>query len=151
MPTASVNTPIGRLGLVEEDGRITRVLWACDERPPETPVLREATRQVAAYFTGELTRFDLPLAPKGSDFHQSVFREMLAVPFGETTTYGAIAKAVGGMAQPVGQACGANPIPVIIPCHRVLAANGLGGFSADGGVELKITLLRHENAYPYLI
>jgi methylated-DNA-[protein]-cysteine S-methyltransferase len=93
----------------------------------------------------------LPLAPSGNEFQQAVCRAMSAIPYGETRTYGDIAKDLGTYGQPVGQACGANSIPVIIPCHRVLSANGLGGFSAQGGVETKIALLRHENAYPFLL
>ena len=151
MPMVSVETPIGRIGLVEEDDAITKVLWRVNESPPTSEVQRRAADQVGAYFAGELTRFDLPLKPSGSEFQKAVYRQMLAIPFGETRTYGEIAKALDGMPQPVGQACGSNPIPIIIPCHRVLAANGLGGFSGFGGVEMKITLLRHENAYPYLI
>ena len=76
---------------------------------------------------------------------------MRAIPFGETRTYGEIAKAVGAPAQAVGQACGANTIPVIIPCHRVTGTGGLGGFSGMGGVETKVELLRHEGAYSLLI
>ena len=151
MPMVSVETPIGRIGLVEENDAITKVLWRVEESPPTTPVQREAADQLSAYFAGELTQFDLPLTPTGSEFQKAVYRQMQAIPFGETKTYGEIAKALDGMPQPVGQACGSNPIPIIIPCHRVLSANGLGGFSGFGGVEMKITLLRHENAYPYLI
>ena len=76
---------------------------------------------------------------------------MRAIPFGGTRTYGEIAAKVGAPAQAVGQACGANPIPVIIPCHRATAAEGLGGFSAAGGVEMKVALLRHEGAYSLLL
>jgi methylated-DNA-[protein]-cysteine S-methyltransferase len=109
-------------------------------------VLHEACRQLAAYFTHERESFDLPLDPGGSDFERGVWRAMLAIPYGHTRTYGDIAKELGGMPQPVGQACGANPIPIIIPCHRVVGADGLGGFSAAGGVETKVKLLRHEGA-----
>ena len=151
MPMVSVETPIGRIGLIEEDGAITKVLWRVEESPPATPVQHQAADQLSAYFAGELIQFDLPLKPAGSEFQKAVYRQMQAIPFGETKTYGEIAKALDGMPQPVGQACGSNPIPIIIPCHRVLSANGLGGFSGFGGVEMKITLLRHENAYPYLI
>lgn len=151
MPTASVETPFGRLGLIEQDGAIIQVSWSGPKTSEWTPVLRLAADQVAAYFTGELTRFDLPLNPAGTEFQQSVFRAMQAIPMGETKTYGEIARSLDCPAQPVGQACGANPIPVIIPCHRVLSAKGVGGFSGCGGVETKIALLRHENAYPYLI
>jgi methylated-DNA-[protein]-cysteine S-methyltransferase len=76
---------------------------------------------------------------------------MSAIPLGETRTYGDLARELGAAAQPVGNACGANPIPVIIPCHRVLGANGLGGFSGSGGVETKVALLRHEGAAGLLI
>jgi methylated-DNA-[protein]-cysteine S-methyltransferase len=76
---------------------------------------------------------------------------MLAIPKGQTRTYGEIANELGVPAQPVGQACGANPIPVIIPCHRVVGADSLGGFSGFGGVEMKVALLKHESAYSLLL
>ena len=88
----------------------------------------------------------MPLQVDGADFQRAVCAAMSAIPFGETRSYGDIARDLGGAAQPVGNACGANPIPVIIPCHRVLAANGLGGFSGAGGVETKVALVRHEGA-----
>ncbi len=76
---------------------------------------------------------------------------MSAIPFGETRTYGELAQQLGVPAQAIGQACGGNPIPILIPCHRVLGANGLGGYSGDGGVETKVWLLRHERAAGLLI
>jgi methylated-DNA-[protein]-cysteine S-methyltransferase len=76
---------------------------------------------------------------------------MCAIPFGETRTYGDLAKDLGVPAQAIGQACGANPVPVIVPCHRILGASGLGGFSAPGGVETKVALLKHEGAASLLI
>jgi len=149
------DTPIGRLGVVEEDGFITRLLWNAEPSGEQTDLLAEATRQLQAYFAGTLTKFDLPLRVQGSDFQRAVCDVMLAIPFGETVTYGDIAKLTGAPAQAVGNACGGNPIPVIIPCHRVLGANGLGGFSRAGGglsgVEMKVTLLRHEGAAGLLI
>jgi len=87
----------------------------------------------------------------GSDFQRAVCDAMRAIPFGETRTYGEIARALGVPAQAVGQACGANPIPVIIPCHRVLGAASLGGFSGSGGIETKVALLRHEGAAGLLL
>ena len=87
----------------------------------------------------------------GQGLHERVRRAMAAIPFGETRTYGEISAMVDAPAQVVGQACGANPIPLIIPCHRVLGARGLGGFSAPGGVETKVALLRHEGAAGLLI
>jgi methylated-DNA-[protein]-cysteine S-methyltransferase len=151
MPTAVIATPVGRLGVTEKDGWIVRVDWSAEEEGEPTPLLQEAVRQLTAYFAGELKQFDLPLKPSGDDFQQEVCRAMSAIPYGETRTYGEIAEELGTYGQPVGQACAANSIPVIIPCHRVLSANGLGGFSAEGGVETKIALLKHENAYPFLI
>ena len=86
------------------------------------------------------------LAPEGGAFETRVWRALAAIPYGVTRTYGALAKELRGEARAVGQACGANPIPVIIPCHRVLSAAGSGGFSAPGGVDTKYRLLVHEGA-----
>jgi len=150
-----VDTSVGRLAVIERDGAVTRLLWhrqspgSSDIR--ETPVLKEATAQLAAYFDGKLTTFDLPLKLSDSDFERQVQEAMLAIPHGETRTYGDIARDLDTYGQPVGQACGNNAIPIIVPCHRVLSANGLGGFSGEGGVEMKIRLLKHEGGYPFLL
>lgn len=147
----SVDTQFGRLGVEETDGAITRLVWNGPDSGHETPLLKEAAAQLEAYDQGRLERFDLPYRVSGSEFQQRVCDLMFAIPFGDTRTYGDIAKELGQPAQPVGQACGANPIPVIIPCHRVLSATGLGGFSGDGGIETKVALLRHEGAASLLI
>lgn len=146
---ASIITPLGPLSVTEEAGRITRLDWRAADRAA-TPLEAEALAQLQAYFDGGLTIFDLPL-DFGSGLHEKVRRAMAAIPFGQTLTYGDIARAVEAPAQAVGQACGANPIPIIIPCHRVLGAKTLGGFSAKGGVETKVWLLRHEHAGGLLI
>jgi methylated-DNA-[protein]-cysteine S-methyltransferase len=151
MPIAAVDTPVGRLGIVEEDGAIVELTWEAEDEGERTPLLEEAVRQLKAYFAGELKDFDLPLKPRGNEFQQSVFRLMNDIPYGETRTYGELAKALDTYGQPIGQACGMNPIPVIIPCHRVLSVSGLGGYSGKGGVEMKIALLQLEGGYPYLI
>lgn len=151
MPMIAVETQFGCLGVEETDGAITRLVWDGWNEGPETPLLQEAAAQLMAYDQGRLERFDLPYHVAGSEFQQQVCDLMYAIPLGETRTYGDIAKELGQPPQPVGQACGANPIPVIIPCHRVLAANGLGGFSGNGGVETKVALLRHERAAGLLI
>lgn len=151
MHSVAVDTPFGRWGVEEENGAIVRVNWQGVDSGPLTPLLAEARRQLQAYAAGDLTAFDLPLAPAGGDLQQQVMAQMLAIPFGETRTYGQIATALGVAAQPIGQACGANPIPIIIPCHRVTGAGGLGGFSGSGGVETKVALLRHEGAYSLLL
>lgn len=127
------------------------VEWEAPATPETSPLLDEAAKQLAAYFAGELKTFDLPLAPKGDVFQQSVCAAMMEIPYGETTTYGAIADKLGTYGQPVGNACGKNSIPIIIPCHRVLGADGLGGYSGDGGVERKIELLKLEGGFPYLL
>ena len=151
MPVAKIETWLGSLSIHEEDGAITQLQWNDLTSKEETPLLNEACAQLAAYMKGKLTKFDLPLNPKGGDLHQAVFKAMLAIPYGKTRTYGDLAKELNTYGQPVGQACGANPIPIIIPCHRILSAKGLGGFSGDGGTETKIALLKHEGGYPFLL
>lgn len=117
--------------------------------PPDewTPTLVEAVRQVREYLARERTTFDLPLdLHAATDFQRSVYGELARVPHGRLTTYGGLARALGrpGAAQAVGQAVGANPVPIVIPCHRVVAADGkLGGFS--GGLPVKVALLDLEN------
>lgn len=148
---ATIRSPFGTFAITEQDGSITELNWSGQDQGECGPVLTEALAQLKAYFENRLTQFDLPLAPKGSAFQQQVYAAMLAIPYGQTITYGDIAKSTGAMPQAVGQACGSNSIPVIIPCHRVTAANGLGGFSSPKGVEQKIALLRHEGAYSLLL
>jgi O-6-methylguanine DNA methyltransferase len=149
MPQAVFHSPFGLFSVVEENGLITRLDWASRRSDP-TALLREACRQLDEYFAGERTVFDLPL-DFGTGFQEQMRRAMFAIPFGQTRTYGELAKTLGRPAQAIGQACGANPIPIFIPCHRVLAASGLGGFSAPGGVETKIALLKLEGAGGFLL
>ncbi|WP_170582854.1 methylated-DNA--[protein]-cysteine S-methyltransferase [Ruegeria arenilitoris] len=151
MPMIAVETQFGCLGVEEEDGAITSLVWDGHTTGETTPLLIEAASQIRAYAEGRLQKFDLPLRVVGSEFQKQVCDLISAIPFGDTRTYGDIAQDLGCPAQAVGQACGANPIPVIIPCHRVLAASGLGGFSGQGGVEGKVALLRHEGAASLLI
>ncbi|SIN81539.1 methylated-DNA--[protein]-cysteine S-methyltransferase [Vannielia litorea] len=151
MTTLALSTPVGRMVLTEEDGAITRVAWSRDAAGDGSPLLREAERQIGAYFAGEREGFDLPLRVRAAPLVVQVCEEIAAIPFGHTRTYGEIARSLGTAAQPVGAACGANPIPLIIPCHRVLGASGLGGFSGGVGVETKVALLKHEGAASLLI
>lgn len=150
MITASLETPVGALSVTERDDAIVRLDWSA-EATGKSELLDRALDQLRAYFAGELTEFDLPLQVDGSEFQRTVCAAMLAIPFGETRTYGDIARDLGAPPQPVGNACGGNPIPVIIPCHRVLSATGLGGFSGQGGIETKVALLKHEGAASLLI
>lgn len=152
MPHLTVDTPTGPFTLTEEDGAITGATWktsppACDD----TPLLRRAADEVARYYEDPEAGFDLPLRVQGSDFQKAVCAAMSAIPLGNTRTYGEIAADLSAPAQAVGQACGGNPIPLLIPCHRVLGASGLGGFSGGEGVETKVWLLRHERAGGLLI
>ena len=151
MPTCSFDTPLGRLIVTEQDDAITDITWSKRTDTDDTPLLREAKRQLLAFFRHDLRDFDLPLRPHGDAFQQSVNQAMRTIPFGETREYGQITKDLGSMPQPVGNACGRNSIPIVIPCHRVVGASGLGGFSAPGGIETKVALLKHEGAYGLLI
>ena len=150
MPVKSVKTPLGWIRLTEENEAITALTWGKDGTD-ETPLLVEAVAQLTSYFSHDLKVFDLPLRPSGGAFQQAVNAAMQAIPYGETRQYGEIARELGSMPQPVGNACGSNSIAIMIPCHRVVASSGLGGFSAPGGIETKIALLRHEGAYSLLI
>ncbi|WP_295070357.1 methylated-DNA--[protein]-cysteine S-methyltransferase [Tabrizicola sp.] len=145
MIRAGITGPFGPVSLVERDGVLVGLEWRLPDAQGESAVLTEGLAQLAAYFDGRLKRFDLPL-DWGTGLNEAVRRAMAAIPRGETRTYGQIAKAVGAPAQAVGQACGANPLPIVIPCHRVTGTNWFGGFSAPGGVETKAALLRHEGA-----
>mgnify|MGYP002632096516 CR=1 FL=1 len=149
MKQAVFHSPFGPFSVVEEGGLITRIDWASRRSDP-TPLLREACRQLGEYFAGERQVFDLPL-DFGAGFQEQMRRAMFAIPYGETRTYGDLARDLGRPAQAIGQACGANPIPILIPCHRVLGASSLGGFSAPGGVETKVALLKLEGAGGLLI
>jgi methylated-DNA-[protein]-cysteine S-methyltransferase len=149
MAAATLQTPFGPVSLRETDGRIVALDWS-PGREDASALVAEGLRQLAEYFAGTRQVFDLPLH-WGQGLNAQVRQAMAAIPFGQTRTYGEISRQVGAPAQAVGQACGANPIPILIPCHRVLGARTLGGFSAPGGVETKVALLRHEGAAGLLI
>ena len=151
MSQLCMHSPIGDLTVTDEDGAIISLDWGWvpQEWQAETPLLREAINQLDDYFDGKRVDFDLPLNPPGSDYQKKVCFAMKAIPGGTTRSYGEIAKDLESSAQAVGNACGLNPIPIIIPCHRVLAAGKqMGGFSGDGGVDTKKILLELENALP---
>jgi methylated-DNA-[protein]-cysteine S-methyltransferase len=147
MTQLSMHSPVGDLTISEDGGAVVSLDWGWGALQTETPLLREAKRQLERYFDGELEQFDLPLRPYGTTFRKQVWDAMLRIPYGSTQTYGKIAADVGSPARAVGGACGANPIPIIVPCHRILGANGaLGGYSGEGGTETKAFLLRLEGA-----
>lgn len=141
-----VSTPLGSLTLAEEDGALTQVLFGdCAEAERRTPLLEEAQRQLAEYFAGMRRSFELPLNPRGTAFQKAVWEVLEAIPYGETRSYGDIARAVGRERafRAVGMANHKNPIPIIIPCHRVIGADGsMTGYG--GGLDKKKFLLRLE-------
>ncbi|MEM6638159.1 MAG: methylated-DNA--[protein]-cysteine S-methyltransferase [Pseudomonadota bacterium] len=151
MRQAAIDTPVGMITVTEEDGVIKRTEWGRPQHPGSAPVLSKAIAEITAYFEGKTKEFTVPLSKPTSQFAAEFRDALLAIRFGDTLTYGDIAQQLGVSAQAIGQACGANPIPVIVPCHRVLGANGLGGFSGGTGIETKVALLRHEGAAGLLI
>ena len=147
-----ISTSLGVLQLIEDDGRLLRILLPSAHAPEtvigehrETPVLKEAHRQVVAFLEGQLTVFSLPLAPCGTPFQQQVRRALLTIPYGHTARYGELAKQIGSpkAARAVGLACRNNPLPFIVPCHRVVAADG-GLVGYNGGLNIKRWLLALE-------
>ena len=146
MSTLSISSPVGQLTLEEQDDKIVAISWGKAARGNGSPLLDEAARQLQAYFDGKLAHFDLPLAPAGSPFEKRVWEAMQKIPYGETRCYGDLAAAIQSAPRAVGGACGKNPIPIVIPCHRVLAKSGMGGYSGAGGLDTKRTLLQLEGA-----
>ncbi len=144
MPQLSLHSPIGDLTLSEEAGSIVALDWGWGRDQTETPVLCAARDQLFAYFDGALSRFDLKLDPPGTLYQRRVWQALHAIPYGRTQTYTEIAARAGGVARAVGQANRVNPIPILIPCHRVVAADGLGGYSGGEGLTAKRWLLALE-------
>jgi len=147
MSQLSMHTPVIDLTITELEDTIIAVDWGWSPFQGSSPLLREAKRQLNLYFDGKLKEFDLPLNPMGTRHQEKVWQAMMDIPYGEVTTYGALAKSIGSAAQPVGTACGRNPLPVLVPCHRVVGSGGsFGGYSGDGGLYTKRALLVLEGA-----
>ena len=150
MASTVVETPIGRLGLVASDTGLQAVSFNGRRVRAEgsSPVLDEAARQLAAYFDGDLVDFDLPLELHGTDFQRGCWLALASIPYGQTVSYGEQARRLGlasDAARAVGAANGQNPLPIVLPCHRVIGADGsLTGFG--GGLHVKRFLLEHEGA-----
>jgi methylated-DNA-[protein]-cysteine S-methyltransferase len=142
--SVAADTPVGRLTITAEEDAIVAVRWADDGTGAASPLLAEALRQLAAYFAGRLTRFDLPLAPRGSAHDARVWEAMRRIPHGQTRSYGELAMETSSAPRAVGRACGHNPIPIVIPCHRVVARAGIGGYSGGTGLATKRALLALE-------
>lgn len=142
-----MHTPVIDITISELEGAIIALDWGWSPFQEPSPLLHEAKKQLDAYFDGDLTQFDLPLNPMGSKHQEKVWAAMLTIPYGEMRTYGELANQIGSAAQPVGSACGRNPIPILVPCHRVVGSNGkFGGYSGDGGLYTKRALLVLEGA-----
>ena len=140
-----MNSPVGPLTLFADAGAIVAVEWGRAVDPEPSPLLEEARRQLDAYFDGKLKKFDLPLHPAGSAFQRAVWGQLRRIPYGRTQTYGDVADALMSAPRTVGGACGKNPIPIIVPCHRVVGRDGrMTGYSGGAGVETKIALLKLE-------
>lgn len=150
MARTVVDTPIGPLGLIASDIALQGVVF--DGRriraDGSSPVLDDATRQIGSYFDGDLVAFDLPLELNGTDFQRQCWLALATIPYGRTVSYGEQARRLGlgsDKARAVGAANGSNPLPIVLPCHRVIGADGsLTGFG--GGLHVKRFLLEHEGA-----
>lgn len=153
--SAVMDTPVGAITIVASDRGVRAILWPDDDayrvrlpttsRDPEHPVIVATITQLGEYFDGEREEFDLPLDPVGTDFQQSAWMALRTIPYGTTVSYGEQASRMGDRrkARAVGAANGRNPISIVVPCHRVVGANGaLTGFA--GGIDTKAWLLDHE-------
>lgn len=145
---ARIATPIGMVAIRGDEAVITSITiepGSAAEAESESAALRAAALQLRAYFAGRLTMFDLPLVPAPTLRGAALRAGIAAIPFGETLSYGALARQLGSGPRAVGQACARNPYPIVIPCHRVLAAKGqLGAYSGGEGPKTKQWLLSHE-------
>src|SRR6478672_4528420 len=146
MPSLSIPSPIGHLTIDADRDAIVGVRWADDPSGEPTPLLHEAARQMEEYFAGKRTDFDLPLKARGSAFQQKVWAAMQAIPYGQTRSYADLADAIDSGPRAIGGACGRNPIPIVVPCHRVLSRGGIGGYSGGEGLPTKRLLLALEGA-----
>lgn len=145
-----MSAPFGFVGVRTDGDQIAEIVYlppSAGELAPRNRVAEKACAQIAGYLADPDFPFDLRLAPAGTPFQREVWRQIAAIPRGRTRSYGELARVIRSSPRPVGQACGANRFPLAIPCHRVVAANGLGGFANHGAgfhVAVKRWLLRHE-------
>ena len=154
------DTLIGQLGIEENDNKITAIYFENDQiknrqkinygpKLSETKIIKETAKQIQAYFRGELKKFSVELSPGGTEFMRKVWLELIKIPYGQTATYGEIAKRVGCEKgyRAVGLANNRNPIPIIIPCHRVIGADGsLTGFRSGIHVKQKLLEIEKDNS-----
>lgn len=144
MPQLSLHTPLGALTFSEEDGAIVALDWGWGRDQDESGLLTRARDQLHEYLDGERQQFELPIRPGGSAYQRQVWEVLLSIPYGKTSTYLDVARMAGGGARSVGQANRCNPIPILIPCHRVIGTYGIGGYSGAEGLVTKQYLLQLE-------
>jgi len=145
-----MHSPVGELTVSEEGGAIVSLDWGWGRDQDATPLLVRAKAALEAYFDGQPLDDELPLAPSGTDYQMRVWRALRGIPVGETRTYVEIARVAGGSPRSVGGANGRNKIPIFIPCHRVVAVGGIGGYSGGDGLPTKRWLLALEKAPDFL-
>ena len=149
---AIIAAPFGRVGIVMRDDTLADVSFLFGSSPlvaPKTPAARRVCAQLHAYFQNPRKRLGVRLALEGTPFQQRVWRALRRIPSGQVTGYGALARRINSSARAVGNACRANPVPIVVPCHRVVAANGDGGFMGKRGgraLDLKRWLIAHERS-----
>ncbi len=150
MNSIDCSTPFCKMRITREGDYITEIDFLSDsdsQAMSEDQLLQQAVSQVKAYVASADRAFDLPLRPKGTEFQRKVWRALQRIPAGEVRTYGELARELNTSARAVGNACRQNPIPLVIPCHRVISASGLGGFAGETAgekISLKQQLLAHE-------
>lgn len=142
----SLHSPVGDLTVSTFDNAIVALDWGWSSMQTPTPLLERARDWLNRFFDGDTNTPGLPMRPNGTDFQKRVWDAMIEIPSGHTRTYGDLALDLHSAAQAVGNACGANPIPIMIPCHRVVGTGRLGGFSGGDGLPTKTALLRLEGA-----
>ncbi len=148
---AIIEVPFGKIGVRTGDGALKQIVYlpaSVPEMAPINALARRAVQQIERYLKRAVSPFDLPIEGVGSAFQQRVWQAISAIPCGKVMTYGQIARQIGSAPRAVGQACGANYFPLLIPCHRVVSASGIGGFSNHDGDgyfrDIKRWLLAHE-------
>ncbi|SAK43586.1 methylated-DNA-(protein)-cysteine S-methyltransferase [Caballeronia catudaia] len=148
---AVIEAPFGKVGIRADEACVREIVYLpadVDSIAPEKPLVIDAAAQIRAYFEQPSIRFDLPLATCGTAFQQRVWRGISSIGAGHVWTYGQLAREIGSVPRAVGQACGSNPLPIVIPCHRVVASGGIGGFAHHPGEgfyrNVKRWLLAHE-------
>ncbi len=147
-----IATPVGTMSISASQDALESISWLDSAEPDaatDHPLLKEAARQLDAYFARRLKAFDLPLAPRSTKRGNELRNAIIAIPYGEVASYGEVARRADSGPRAIGQACQRNPLPIVVPCHRVIAAGGkIGYYSGGKGISTKRQLLNHEIGTP---